>query len=337
MNIRFFNYIPLVVGSLIAMNSCVSTDTLEQGESKVESDKIVINLAAPEPGNTRATDGYKLRYIAKLFEGPKSDWDARSLKKTVEIIDGEVSNNRIEFVVDPNSYYGLLVFADYIPEESTADANGHYPDHFYNTTSYPMRYVMRSTPGKDTNNELSAEFFNNDAYDCFCNVDTIYKTKLERVVDMTLNRMVAQVVVQENTDNAGDCSVAIKSLKFVRNMDANNKVASGLATTTIGSQGITLQNNISSSQKNLFYHYTFANPTNDECNTAMEFEVTQNGKTVSKNFPSLKVQANYRTIIKGAFLPAADPDPGVGDTTKEGNIILNIAKPTITWEEMYAQ
>ena len=338
MTYRFLSHVLPAIGCMLALNSCVSTDTLQPEKPLNESEEIVINLSAPAEIKSRATDGYKLRYIAKLVQGTSQNWDTGSnstILQRKEIIDGE-NNNTIVFKVTPNSYYGLLVFADYIPEESTANSDGHYPDYFYNTTTYPLRYSMRPTPGVDNDSYLlSADFFNNDNYDCFSNMETIYKTEKEYIVNMTLHRMVAQVIFRENTENTGLCNVNITQLSFIKNFDSNTQSSSTVQNATLSSKLITLSNTIDTDNKDILYYYTFANPTNQSLNTSIGFEVNLEGKEpVTKSLKSIPVQSNYRTIVKSSYVPSVnlEEDPKDDDNDKDGDIILNLTTE-FDWEQ----
>lgn len=333
MNMKFFKYLPIFFTSLLGLNSCISTEEVKSETPEEKNVSLTLNLTTPAEHFTRATSDYKLRYIAKIMKGSTiNSWGDPITTK--EIIDGETDKNTIIFQVPPGYDYTIMVFADYIPKEYTADSNGHYKDYFYNTTQYAKRCVMRTTPGTDSET-VSADFFNNDSYDCFFNLSTIHKDEPEVTVNMTLKRVVAKVTFLERSENLGECNVAINKLGNRKNFDWETQASTDPSDPNKDLKGIALNqtSNISDSNKDLFYFYTFANKDNIK-NASIGFTVSREGKKpVEKSVTEIPVKANYKTIVKGEFLPteSTEEEPKEEDTPKIGDIILNLTYDN-SWE-----
>lgn len=317
----------------VSMMSCVSTDVLDSEPQPVpQKDEIIVKVSSPEISATRATDGYKLRYVAKIFQG-SANWGAPYDRK--EIIEGE-NENQVIFKVEPNQNYAIMVFADYIPDSYEPDDKGLYKDYFYNTgvnNSNSKKVSLRATPGKD-GTTMSQEFFNNPYYDAFFGFEKVTKKPEELEVNMTLKRTTAMVVMRENSENTGDLKIKINSLGVLSEFTMDNQtVFSGI---TSYSNGFSLEESVTidAVNKDLLYFYTLADPTTSNLKVKVSFDVISNdGKTQNFSVTDIPVQANHRTIVKGAFLPApeSDPLPGEDNEPKEGDIILNLSS-NYTWE-----
>lgn len=302
----------LALFSFAFFSSCVSTETVEPEPSKSMSKEIVLNLGTVPEVSTRAQEGYKLRYIAKIYQGSSSAaWEKHLDRK--EIIDGE-SNNQIIFRVDPNADYGILVFADYIPSNYQADSNGLYNDYFYNTSKNSKRVMIRTTPGSDAS-AISTDFFNNPNYDAFYGLKKVHKDVTELKVDMTLSRITSQVIFRDNSDNTGNCSVKVSKLGVRRNFDldiAQSTAPSSESCNVTFSQDISSQGN-----KDVFFFYSLADLINSPQNVSASFSVT-NGEVTTETISAteIPVKSNYKTIVKGQFVPAP---------VRAGDIILNLS------------
>lgn len=320
------NILPLVllIGGITGLSSCVSTEIIEPESDVKETDELILNLSAPADVSTRASEGYKLRYIAKIFRGNSSNTFGEPLQRK-EIIDGEVADNKIVFKVDPNYNYTLMVFADYIPSTTQANSQGLYADYFYNTSQYPKASMIRTTPGKDSET-VSADFFNNDNYDSFFGRHTLYKDEKEVIVNMTLKRTTAKVIFRETSSNTGEGQVKVTNLKYgnifqwdVEDAGVNQYPSLNLSLGT--------SSTISDEDKDLFYFYTLADSNTTGLALNFTFTIT-GGDPLTYTIPNIPVTANHRTIVKGAFLPdpQSEPDP------LEGDIILNLSTD-YTWEQ----
>lgn len=316
--------------------SCVSTETVEPDLAAKATDEIVLNISSPEDAFTRADNGYKLRYIAKIFQGSTSAaWT--SVISRQELIDGE-SNNRIVFKVDPDKDYAIMVFADYIPADYTADANGLYKDYFYNTQS-SRKAVMRTTPGSDAD-ALSPLFFNNPNYDAFYGIATFHKEEAEKIVDMTLKRASAQVIFRDNSGLSGSCNVTVNKIGLRKTYDFSLQSQSSTpgaseANRNLGDIAIAETATVGAGNSDIFYFYTLADEITSPQYVSTEFKVTKEGVVSDAvSVKEIPVKSNYRTIVTGQFLPAdpSTPGPGEDETTKAGDIILNLSTD-FSWQQ----
>lgn len=325
--------------SMFALSSCVSTETVEPSMPGEANSEIVLNLTSEELPLTKADNGYKLRYIARIFSGSSNNvW---SYIESKEIIDGE-SNNRIVFSVSPNSNYTLMVFADYIPSNSSKGADGYYPDYFYDTKSNKQSVTMRTTPGSSSTS-VSPDFFNNDNYDAFYGIHVLYKEEKEYVVNMTLHRVTAQVVFRDNSGNTGDCNVSVDKLglrsylAFDKEPVTTSPGASE-SNKSLGNIGLTQTSTVNATNKNVFYFYTLADLTTSSQFVSTEFKVTRNGvSSPAISVKEIPVKSNFRTVVAGSFLPSeSKSDPSDGDNTdpgaQDGDIILNLSC-NYDWEQ----
>ena len=294
------------------LNSCVSTEVIEPADNEQPTQELVINLSAPADAKTRAEDGYKLRYIAKIFKGASSNsWGNKAIARK-EVIDGEVANNKMVFQVEPNQDYGIMVFADYIPSSYQPNESGLYTDYFYNTKNVDSdrRHTIRTTPGSD-DQKVSADFFNNENYDSFFAFEQKYKGEEELIVPMTLTRATAKVIFQNNTSTTGDCKVAITQLTYSRHYDMDKDPT--CFTNQLNPQNLTLpEASITEDNKDLFYFYTFAEKSNQKL--SVFFDVTDSDSE-KRNYQvsDIPIKPNFKTIVKGAYLPEILPEPQYGD------------------------
>ena len=330
MNNNFFKAFPWVLISVSLLTSCVSTETLEPGNMATSTQEIVLNINTPSEAKTRGA-GYKLRYSAKIYEGTQNIWN-KPLERQ-EIIDGE-SDNQIIFKVPANSNYGILVFADYIPEDSQPNSEGLYADYFYDTTSNSKISQMRTTPGS-ANSTVSSDFFNNDYYDAFFGSETFLKGVEEKIVDMTLNRTTAKIIFRDNSDLYGDCSISLNTVSvFNQFYQDDNTIFS--SPTTVQTNGITFSQSFpeNTENKDLFFFYTLAEDTNVTHKVKSSFTVTNNGvQSDVFTISDIPVKANYKTIVTGKFLTEDSSDnPGGEEEPQEGDIILNLTT-NFGWEQ----
>lgn len=333
------------------LTSCVSTETLEPSSQTNDMERIVLNLTADHEENTRAEvnhEGYKLRYSAILYNTSFNNLAQATRKERQEILEGDKSSegeeNQIIFHA-PKGTYTIIVYADYIPE-SYDKIEGEYGDYFYDTHTDRDRVKILRTPGNNTTEDVSNDFFNNDNYDFFCTViGDIVKGEEKVTKSTTLNRSVAKVRVVDTSDFSGVYSLEINNLSsnvFYRlstsaayegfgKPDKNNYEWKTERNQQLDDNG----------EKELFFYYSTAikNANKDSDNT-MNLKVKctkengEKGENYEKIFDNLTipVQKNYITTIKGKFLPSSQPEPE--PEIPEGDyIVVNIESITNSaWE-----
>lgn len=332
--------ISCIFALFVLLTSCMETTTLGD-ELSAASDQIVLNLSAPQEMQTKADDGYKLRYSARIFRGTNlQTWTFIERK---EIIEGE-DNNQIVFKVAPNNNYTIMVFADYIPDSYTKSEDGTFNDYFYNTKVSNLGQkgiTIRTTPGSNSEN-VSPDFFNNEKYDCFYGrSEVIEKTEAEYPVSITLKRYVARVSFQENSEEMGEVKVTAKKIGLRKTLNhstgttiLSTSPSDSEANKSIGNIELTQSAEISEQQKELFFFYTLADNDTKNQYVSVEFQMT-NGDNASEpiSIKEIPVKANYKTVVKGAFLPAEKMDtPGDDENDNEGDIILTLST-NYDWEQ----
>lgn len=314
------------------LTSCVATDVV-QPQVTEETDTVVVRISHPEDTESRAESGYKLRYVAKIFQGSNADaWDSALQRQ--EIIDGE-DGNRIVFKVSADKNYAIMVFADYIPKDFTADEKGCYQDYFYNTRTYDKRIVQRTTPGSDAD-LISPALFNNPNYDAFFGIATFKKEEAEKIVDLTLRRTAAQVIFRDESDSQGPCQVIVNKIGLVKNFDMDRQLSIGIESSEANkNRGDILLENIptlSDQDRDLFYFYTLADQLSSDKEVSVQFKLAYDDKTIEiDRLTGLRVNANHRTIVKGHFLPDSEENLTPGEDSKSGDVILNLSV-NYSWE-----
>lgn len=334
--------------TLLSFNSCVSSETLEPESLIVKgekSDEIVLTLSTPHETSTRAEgnphEGYKLRYVAKLFPTINGSNLQNDGYQRAEIIENDENENKIIFKVphydSEIKKYTIIVFADYIPIDYQSE-NGKFKDYFYNTSSEDESIIMNSTPASPNTN-LSPSFFNNDNYDCFGIVFEAYKDakKIEETIE--LKRLVAKVEWYDNSGNINN----FKEINFSKFEIYNqlkiqkNPILIGNNPFEWNSTGFTNEDlKISETNNNLlFFFYTFAG-SNSNARLKINFNSFTNDletpKSVSSKDEGIPIKTNYITKVTGILLPSNSTDtPEDGPSVEDENdlIILHVSKDDV--------
>lgn len=344
----------LLLATFGMTTSCVSTSIEEPDSDKGVRGEgtIILNLSAPDNIETRADDGYKLRYIAKIFQAATiAGLDGKAALQRKEIAGDDVNErnnkNQIIFQVEPNYYYTIIVFADYIPKEYERDKTTNcYNDYFYNTNieGQSLGIYMNPTPGinldlkKTSTQNLSPDFFNNDNYDCFYTTTGGFeKLAPEIVFDLELKRAVAKVRFQDISSATGDYGVKISKATVRHQLDMKEGLTQWTDEFNTGSASMNLTANTAGGD--VLWFYSLAHNADNQY-VGLNFTVTKDGKTESFPISNIPVKRNYQTIVKGGYLsgdsgssqddpsnPSEDPD-----TSAEGDIILNLSSE-INWEQ----
>lgn len=314
--------------SVLLFSGCRNDETDDIQASKMnESEEITISIRSPK-ANTKSDPGYKLRYVAKLFKGQSSNaWASQPLQRK-EIIEGEDNNNRISFKVDPNEYYAIMVFADYIPASSTPSAEGYYEDYFYDTNSSGKSvYVIQNPDGNASG--LSSSFFNNDNYDCFYGIKTeIFKTEEEYNINLTLDRAAAKVIFRDNAELSGNLSITVNQLGVRPKFDCVNLSTSSTPNSEFTSKkyNTSLQSSPQDGNNDLFYFYTLATFSETPDVVSIVFTTKDDNGEKASTVTNIPVRANYRTIVTHDFIPEDQNSEIPGDdVTKTGDIQLNLS------------
>lgn len=315
----------LAFASLTALNSCMSTETLEP---EIEKDTaLVLNLKAPEEAKTRADDSHKLRFTAKLYKNSPINIQEKDLIRQ-EIIDGDLSGegvaNQIIFDV-PNGLYTIFVYGDYIPKDAQKNEKNFFDDYYYDTSK--KDYVqIRTTPGKD-DAVLSESFFNNDNYDFFYGIFTVEKTDLKVVKNMELKRAVARISLVDIGTNTGKLDLSISKLDLYTwyvMADGEGVGYAGTSREFTPNPNINLSKDLlGNGEQELFYYYTFASKDLTTKQTRALSLTAKAANMEDKTFEitGIAINQNYKTLVKGSFYP----DKQGSAAPENGPIYLNIS------------
>lgn len=323
---------------LCGMSACMETDVVNPNGNQPKGEKIVLDLSSESMGLTRADANHVLRYKATLFLGSPSNVQ-KNTRETKELIEDSQATNQIIFNVETGKDYVIYVFADYIPKENVR-ADGQNIDQYYDTSMPDNalgRYTMLTTPGNATSLAISADFFNNDNYDCFYGYVSGNKPEEEVRHDMKLTRAVGKVVIGDISGNKGTFDVSVSKLGIyryfdvVKDMTNANGRGSYYDNSGFSNMVITHDKNIAnggsdSAPQELFYFYAFANGK-DNSNKTYAFltfnlkgsDVAEKTYVISDNV--IQVQKNFITTLKGNFVVSNSGNNGNngGNTGNGGN------------------
>lgn len=296
------------------LTSCVSSEIIDSPDSpETASDEIVLHLSSPDDVKTRASnhDGYKLRYVAKLFSTKSAQGGDFILKQRKDITEGETDGNEITFKAEEGKYY-VMVFADYIPVESSKNVDNIYPDCFYDTSSTDIDIKTKK------NYKIDETFFNSDNLDCFSAVKAnIDKTSARYDIEnFVLDRAVAKVRFVDISDNPVENSIiSFTQVPYFSEFHQTTQSSANLLSEKISNIEIDALNN---DEKEIFYYYTFSPDGNGYKLMDLVFDVKSGDKTTKIKIEdgTIGVRKNYITTVKGKFIPGN----GSGDnSSQEGN------------------
>ena len=330
--------------ALLSLNSCVSTEVVEPETPDVPNEEVkplVLNLTVPEDVKTRAVhEGYKLRYIAKLYEGLPTSL-VYPIVERKELLAGEEGDggvkNQIVFYPKEGVYYTIYLFADYIPDPGLG-VKGPYNDYFYDTkynnTSDAVR--MLSTPASKNSTKVSADFFNNENYDCFGGMIVMdhKKTEVEDKFDITLERLVSKVRLVDQSGLGGDYIINVTYLDYLSQyiLSENYGLPGSYLINYANSSGIdiNLKDLKEDQEKEIFYFYTFEGHSSSGM---PKFQLTITDSNTKAYVTSVKTEGidtkrNYITTLKGNVLPGPKVDLPDQDEveTRKGGIVLNLSQ-----------
>ena len=288
--------------------SCSSTEVIEPAQT---DETISISVSAPDAYKfpvTRADATVQLRYTAKLYSGSAVDPDAFVERKELLASAGST----ITFNVKKQGNYFITLFADYVDANASANADGCYPDKYYDTSStgdYVYMLALKPDEGSKTYAESP---INNDNFDCYAATVKVAKKGEEVNQDVILNHAVCKVnvlnKVTEDDDPEGIDQLNITSFSFIRQYSMTNKVGYATGSKISGTPIAFAPNNLSTGE--MFYFYTFGS-NNGKIEIAFEIQgkdgFTYNPVSIAQGV--LIPAANTIINVRGSFLvPSSAPD-----------------------------
>lgn len=341
-----------LLGGMMLLTSCVDTRIIEPETPLIDnSSKIVLNLSAPEDATTRATDGFKLRFVAKIFNGSESNLNDTYYKARQELVQGEAGPagkiDQMVFDVEANQNYIIYVFADYIPVDSKPSEEGYYEDYYYDTrNSGNTGVTLMSTPKQLSNQAVPASFFNNDNYDCFAGTENIGKKGEDAIYrTITLERIVSKVRFVDSTKIKGDISTNVSKITYLNNYDLRNQGGGNKAS---NSESINLGSvNFKEGEENeILYFYTFSSKITDGSQSpGLTLTLTDPSKDISDGSTNtttitvdkISVQKNFITTVKGNFLHEIYPPVVPEEDPHKGAIFLDVLVSEKPWENLSSE
>lgn len=304
-----------------------TTDIADYEEANRQSNTISIQCSSPDAFQfpaTRVDEGLQLRYVAKLWSGNAIAANQLKARKELVAKDGNV----ITFEAEPGAYT-VAVFADYISADATADANGKYPDKFYDTSSKGDYIEMRAFRDNETKDKLedpALTNINNDNYDCFAAKGSFTKEALEYNGKLTLTRAVAKVrVVDNGGDFTGVDKVQITQFSFGWQYSFVSEKSNVGNSFTFSTTPIELEPS-SKTDRELFYFYTFGTTSKGDLKD-IQFKITGQTNYVfnsgnayslgSNNWKALSKNTIYKAT--GNFLTPSTAPSNVIKLTLDSN------------------
>ena len=326
-------YLPLFSATLLMLASgCSSTDVIPPDPAP-SPQQFTLNVCAPEAygfgTSSRGPAGHNLRLVAALYQAEANGSSSSGPLEGREMI-YNAGGSILSFEIEKSGTYFVTVFADYIPEGTTADASGHFSDMYYDTT---LPATVKVKAG-------NMDFFNNDLRDCFTGKIVFTKGTAPLSRDLTLKRPVSRIVVSAPGDAVEQlvsrvditrCSY-FGSYSFVLDDGVN---CGGITPADDGSSPVAdelripdVYSSIEPEGKRLFYFYTFAATGSESIIPALgeiSFSLTApDGITLNNSSRSIaagliKPVINYQVSVKGApgWIDAAT---GVDDITVTLNV-----------------
>lgn len=321
---KFFKFSKAVTTLAMAglLGAC-STEIITPEEGlEIYGDDIVLNFNPDDLPSTRAGSDHVLRYTAKLFQGEFGTNTNPTFLERKEII-ATNGNNTITFSV-PQGTYSVLIFADYIPANSSPDAIGLYPDKYYDTTSTDESVRMLAFTDKNGSTLLNQCCINNDNYDCFTGIiSSIHKTEQKYEQSLTLQRATAKVRFISTTPlpDASITEIKLSSFDYRDTYFQFGESArlDGKTVSQMKLDNYTFSQMSDESNGEVFYFYTLASLSANNNLKKIEFTVKYSDGTSRKTTIddyNIPIKKNHITTVKGAFLTEPLPDPSeLGDIT----------------------
>lgn len=329
--------IALACTGIFSLSSCSSTEIVEEPSSTPLSDNITLTLSAPEAFNyngTRADNGLKLRYVAKLYklEGQQQNPNANNFVERQDVFKDDVENGKpsIKFSVKPGKYY-ITIFADYIDASATKDNSGKLPDLFYDTSSNNDNELKMKLSADSEGSKFPLTPVNNDNYDAFATGFIVAKEAEEINEDIVLQRIVSKIKFiatgQPDFDHINHVKLTSLSLydsySFVNNTsgDRNDSPLRKLPASSKQFSPVDKASNV------LFYYYTIGTSqtysSHSKLNTLSFTIIPNDDKYV---YPQTSIESgtfftlsNHIYNVKGEFAsPSSTPD---GPVVNEGDLI----------------
>ena len=296
--------------------ACASTSVdAPADEGKAAGNDITLTIsgtptyAFPLSRASASHDGCKLRYVASLYstasgsigiETPSQQGEGGNLVERIE--QTADTGNTITFRSEPPGYYFVVVFADYIDAGARQNADGSYPDKYYDTRSKPDYVTLKAT---------GSDLFNNHNLDCFLYYPyESFEKKAGEPLALTFNlkRCVSRVeVVAPNGNPASLTDITIKSYSVASQLDCTNGVGREVIAAT--GKEITLPFSTAGEAPGLlFFYYTlntsYGSPLKTTAFTLNPSEgyVFSNGGDYSVPADLITPEANIIYKVTGDFL-----------------------------------
>lgn len=245
--------------------ACTSTSVDDPSETPASSEgDITLTLsgsdsyALPLSRATGSHDAHQLRYVASLYstatgsigiEAASQGGEAKNLVERIE--QTAASGNTITFRGVPPGYYFVVVFADYIDADAPQNADGSYPDKYYDTHTNPDFIALKAA---------DSDLFNNHNLDCFLYYpEDSFEKKAGQPLALSFNmkRCVSRVeIVASNAGSSALRSITVKSYSVASQL----VVTSGVGRTVISAKNKDISLPAAPAGEGagiLFFYYTF--------------------------------------------------------------------------------
>lgn len=290
----------LCVTALMGLFASCSQDETPNEPQLPASDRVTLTASLPDDlalseAKSRASlpsrEGYQLRCILEVWTQDETP----VLKQRIEQVGMTGDKVVFDFEIEQGNY-DCLFWADFIDADATS-SNGHYPDKFYNTTTYGLKCVFYTNDG--------LEAFNTDAKDAFFGNYVLRKgvAAVENQTIPALTRPFAKLTVNEkSSESYGYCSSVTVTYSRVSGFN----VLTGKADTS--AQEVTYTGK-STETNTIFFDYIFTDATSSLGEIILEFEGVEGKKLYPVTIPAgIPLKRNHKTNVSGHLISEKTDD-----------------------------
>lgn len=289
----------LCVTALMGLFTSCSQDETPNEPQLPASDRVTLTASLPDDlalseAKSRALplrEGYQLRCILEVWTQDETPVLIQRIEQVGMTGDKVVFDFEIE-----QGNYDCLFWADFIDADATS-SNEHYPDKFYNTTTYGLKCVFYTNDG--------LEAFNTDAKDAFFGNYVLRKgvAAVENQTIPALTRPFAKLTVKEKSDVAyGYCS----SVTVTYERASGFNVLIGTADTN--TQEVTYTGK-STEANTIFFDYIFTDATSSLGEIILEFVGVEEKKLYPVTIPAgIPLKRNHKTNVSGHLISERTDD-----------------------------
>lgn len=281
------------------ITSCSHDDTDALPADATDANRVTLTASLPAglmQAKTRALpaapENHQLRCILEVW----STDDVPVRKKRMETVTATNDKFVFEFEAEPGTY-NCLFWADYIKNDATANADGHFTDRYYLTNQREgLQLVIKNNP------LISAD----DAYDAFCGMYKLTKgaAALTNPVIPALTRPLAKLTIKEKNADAYNLCKTIR-VRYLSPKAFNVLEGTATAPTSYNYEGAPAGNG--TTDLTLFSDYILTSSGDQEIHGEIELTFTKQDNATAElqtvTIPAgIPLKRNYITNAAGSLI-----------------------------------